>query len=66
MDTVGWTRATLSEQIQIGHTTAIYWCDGRTAPPEDVVAWVERLAALHLDNPPPPIRRVAGRRPSAA
>jgi ribosome-binding protein aMBF1 (putative translation factor) len=65
MATIGWTRATLACQIKVAHTTVTYWCDGRTTPPENVLAWVERLAVLRLKNPPPPIRHASGRRPNA-
>jgi len=57
LERLGWTRAILADQIGAGRSTVKGWTAGRYAPPDEVMAWLDSLAAHHASHPPPPIRR---------
>jgi DNA-binding transcriptional regulator YiaG len=52
---IGWSKQTLAERLRVDERTVRRWATGATHPPERVVAWLDKLAAL-IDKHPPPER----------
>lgn len=52
LDIIGWSQHDLSDALGIDdRTVRLYWAMGRKPVPENVAAWLEELAALHLTRP---------------
>lgn len=48
-----WSVRHVAPLIQWDERSIRHWLSGRYDPPADVLAWVERLAAVHRADPPP-------------
>ena len=48
-----WSRRGLGATLNRAASTIDQWSDGRARIPDDVAAWLERLAKAHEKNPPP-------------
>lgn len=48
-----WSVRHVAPLIQWDERSIRHWLSGRYEPPADVLAWIERLAAVHSANPPP-------------
>jgi hypothetical protein len=53
MDTINWTLQQLSAVADRDYRLVRGWMSGRTAIPQDIAVWLEKLAAAHEANPPP-------------
>lgn len=56
LTTVRLSHRDLAEMIGVPGPTVYRWVNGTAAPPADVVAWLERCAAIMAQLPPPPRR----------
>jgi plasmid maintenance system antidote protein VapI len=54
LDTLHWGASTLA-RVTGAHRNSVHdWLTGRVRIRPDLSAWIERLAAFHERNPPPP------------
>lgn len=53
LDTLHWSRATLARILQKDKTQVQRWWLGEYEPPENVIVWLEMLAAVHHAHPEP-------------
>lgn len=51
-----WSVRHVAPLINWDERTIRHWLSGRYEPPPEILAWLERLAAYALANPPPPRR----------
>lgn len=59
--TIGWTPHQLATILSMEERQTRRWASGAYAVPERVAEWLERVAAFHAANPPPPrAKRSAG------
>lgn len=53
IEILGWSQRGLARMLGRDEGTARQWARGATRIPDDVAAWLERLARFHERNPPP-------------
>lgn len=54
LDTLNWSQRGFAALLGVERSHVARWCSGRYEPPQDILAWLEGLAAFHAANPPPP------------
>lgn len=52
-EAIGWTILHLAGKLRVDRRTIRRWENGETNPNPRDIAWLERLARFHADNPPP-------------
>ena len=50
---IRWGAQTLATAVGVNESTVRRWMRGQYNPPARVLAWLQRLAALHRSEPPP-------------
>lgn len=58
LTTLQWSGRTLANLLRRDKTQVHRWLQGAYQPPDEVLAWVEELAAFHEAHPVPRVRRV--------
>lgn len=53
MATLRWGVSSFAGAARVSDRTVQRWLAAQNEPPEALLAWVERLAAVHSANPPP-------------
>jgi aminopeptidase-like protein len=53
LDIIGWTGRQLADRLQIGNRGVFRWLNGQNDPPENLMAWLKKLADFHTANPRP-------------
>ncbi len=54
--TLGWGGEALAKQIGTTRSTVFPWTTGTISPSDELLAWLEMLAAHRASHPPPPTR----------
>jgi hypothetical protein len=60
LDILGWSTRHAARELRVSEATARRWRDGQKPTP-DALAWVKRVAAHRIANPPPAPARKSGR-----
>jgi ribosome-binding protein aMBF1 (putative translation factor) len=53
LDAVQWSQRGIARHLGRHEGTVRQWARGSVTIPDDVAAWLERLARFHTDNPAP-------------
>jgi len=53
LETIGWTRRGVAARVGLSNTSCRRYEIGTAKVPDDIAAWLEKLAAAHERNPPP-------------
>ncbi len=53
LETLHWSAQSFAHVARINERTARRWAAGAYEPPEDLLHWLETMAAFHRANPPP-------------
>lgn len=51
--TIRWSQRTLAAALRRDEKQVRRWLEGAYQPPDDVLAWLDTLAAFHAAHPPP-------------
>lgn len=58
LQSIGWSKRQLVEQLACSPELAQRWADGRASVPPSIARWLERMAACHERYPVPDDWRV--------
>jgi ribosome-binding protein aMBF1 (putative translation factor) len=53
LDLIGWSQRALADTLGLHETRVRRWATGRYPVPDNVAAWLERLAKAHAAHPLP-------------